>query len=218
MITMMNTEQDYINQIKEEKDAGYSGKFIITFKRPVQLIQNRYHKKTFTSVKLKLFFSGNMLCYTFYSRTGYSLFRQINADDIVSIEKAPSVDKKANRLKQAQSLLRRIDTRCWDDIRNRTPEQISEEFCDSNLIPFNFIKRFRPHIQHHLKNQLIDAFENRKPFYYVQNGTKRDLSIETKVGNDGVFRAWFSSEYAGCLNGDYYLVISPTQAIYYERD
>jgi hypothetical protein len=32
------------------------------------------------------------------------------------------------RLKRAKSLLRRIDPRCWDDLRKRSPEQIANEF------------------------------------------------------------------------------------------
>ena len=218
MITTSKSQQDFINQIRQDQDSGYSGKYVITFSKPVSLIHNRYHKKTYASVEVKLFFSGNMLCYTFYRRTGYSLFSQVFADEIQSIEQAPPVDSKAKRLKQAQSLLRRIDDRCWDDIRNRTPEQISQEFCDSNLIPFNFIRRFKPYIRGYIKEKMQDAFANKKAFSYRQEGTKRDLSIETKLGKDGIFRAWFSSEYAGCANGDYYLIISPSQAIYYERD
>lgn len=218
MITTPKSQQDFINQVRQDQDSGYSGKYVITFNKPVQLIHDKYHKKTYTSAEVKLFINGNMLCYTFYRRTGYSLFRQVFADEIQSIERVAPVDSKAKRLKHAQSLLRRIDPRCWDDIRNRTPEQVSQEFCDSNLIPFNFIKRFKPYIREYIKEKMQDAFENKKVFSYRQEGTKRDLSIETKLCKDGIFRAWFSSEYSGCANGDYYLIISPSQAIYYERD
>jgi len=50
--------------------------------------------------------------------------------------------------------------------------------------------------------------------YSAKGHQGRDRSIE--VSDEG--RAWFSSEYPGCGNGDYYLLISPTTAIYYERD
>lgn len=218
MDTTQRTEQDIKNQIKQDKDSGYSGKYTITFSKPTLLIHDRYHKKTYSSVVVKLFFSGHMLCYTFFRRTGYSLFQQVSASDILSIEKVTPVEYEAERLKKAESLLRRIDPRCWDDIRNRIPEQVSKEFADSNLVPFSFIQRFKPHIQGYLKQKMEEAFQEKKAFSYVQNGQKRDLSVEAQVGKDGIFRAWFSSEYSGCGNGDYYLVISPTQAIYYERD
>lgn len=130
----------------------------------------------------------------------------------------PETDKTAIRLKRAKSLLRRIDSRCWDDIRRRTPEQIASEFRDSSLVPFNFIYRFPRHLRCWIQEQVKDAFEQKKSYQYHRDGKRRDLSIETKLCEDGIFRAWFSSEYRGCANGDYYLVISPTQAIYYERD
>ena len=122
------------------------------------------------------------------------------------------------RLKRAQSLLRRIDARCWDDLRRRSPEQISKEFCDSNLVLFNFIRRFPRHLQPWIKEQVAIAFEQKKVFQYHRDGKRRDRSIETKLCEDGIFRAWYSSEYRGCANGDYYLMINPTQAFFYETD
>ncbi|MBN2286890.1 MAG: hypothetical protein JXI43_10615 [Tissierellales bacterium] len=218
MLTTQKTEQDYINQVIKDRSDGYYGKYTLTFGRPVTLIHNRYNKKTYNKATVKLFTSGNALCYTFYQRTGYHLFSQVSVLDICSIERVPEEDKHEQRLQRAESLLRRIDSRCWDTIRYKTPEQISEEFCDSNLVPFSFIKRFKPYIRGYLKEKLEDAFMHQKVFTYRQEGVKRDLSVETKLCDDGVFRAWFSSEYSGCANGDYYLVISPTQAIYYEKD
>jgi hypothetical protein len=131
---------------------------------------------------------------------------------------APDTDPTQIRLKRAQSLLRRIDKRCWDDLRRRSAKQIANEFRDSSLVPFNFINRFPRHLRPLIKEQVAIAFEQRKSLQYHRDGKRRDLSIETKHCEDGIFRAWFSSEYRGCANGDYYLVISPTQAIYYERD
>jgi hypothetical protein len=131
---------------------------------------------------------------------------------------APETDYTKQRLKRAQSLLRRIDSRCWDDLRKRSSEQIVNEFRESSLVPFNFIHRFPRHLRLWIKEQVANAFAQKKAFRYHREGKRRDLSIETKPCEDGIFRAWFSSEYRGCANGDYYLVISPTQAIYYEAD
>ncbi|MBN2286042.1 MAG: hypothetical protein JXI43_06315 [Tissierellales bacterium] len=218
MLTTEKSEQDYINQVIQDREDGYYGKYTIKFSRPVTLTRNRFNKKAYNTATVKLFVSGNALCYTFYRRTGYHLFSQVSVPDICSMERVSEEDKQALRLKQAETLLRRIDSRCWDTIRDRTPEQISAEFCDSNLIPFNYIRRFKPYIRGYLKQQMQDAFMYQKAFSYSQQGTKRDLKVDCKLCDDGVFRAWFSSEYSGCVNGDYYLVISPTQAIYYERD
>jgi hypothetical protein len=130
----------------------------------------------------------------------------------------PETDPTIQRLKRAKTLLRRIDSRCWDDLRKRSPEQIANEFRDSSLVPFSFIHRFPRHLRLWIKEQVANAFDQKKAFRYHRDGKKRDFSIETKPCEDGIFRAWFSSEYRGCANGDYYLVISPTQAIYYEAD
>jgi len=131
---------------------------------------------------------------------------------------APDTDPAQIRLKRAQSLLRRIDPRCWDDLRRRSAEQIASEFRDSSLVPFNFVNRFPRHLRPWIKEQVEDAFNHKKDFRYHRDGKRRDLSIETKLCEDGKFRAWYSSEFHLCANGFYYLVISPSQAIYYERD
>jgi hypothetical protein len=67
-------------------------------------------------------------------------------------------------------------------------------------------------------NELNDAIENKKDFRYSIRGTKRDLSVEVKLGEDGNLHAWYSSEYSGCGNGDYYLLINPTTAVFCETD
>lgn len=66
--------------------------------------------------------------------------------------------------------------------------------------------------------ELQEAIELKKNYGYGKRGTKRDYSVRTKICDDGVFRAWFSSEYAGCGNGDYYILINPTTALFVETD
>ena len=50
------------------------------------------------------------------------------------------------------------------------------------------------------------------------NGVKRDRSIEFQVDADGKMRFTSASEYAGCGNGSYYMMYSPTMAFYCEDD
>jgi hypothetical protein len=45
-----------------------------------------------------------------------------------------------------------------------------------------------------------------------------DCSVSTSKGDDGKYRGWFSQEYRGTGNGHYWLLISPTQAIFAEHD
>lgn len=67
-------------------------------------------------------------------------------------------------------------------------------------------------------NNVEDAILNKKQYSHRINGTKRDRSVSVEVGNDGKVRAWYSSEYSGCLNGDYYLLINKDVAVFYETD
>lgn len=50
------------------------------------------------------------------------------------------------------------------------------------------------------------------------NGTRRDRSINLSVDADGSISYTAASEYAGCGNGDYYMMYSPTMAFYAETD
>jgi len=52
--------------------------------------------------------------------------------------------------------------------------------------------------------------------YHWEHGY--DNSVSTKLGEDGIYRGWFSREYKGTGNGHYWLLISPTQAIFAEDD
>lgn len=49
-------------------------------------------------------------------------------------------------------------------------------------------------------------------------GRGRDFSASINIYDTGTVQAWFNSEYAGCGNGDYYLLLNPTIAIFYEKD
>lgn len=46
----------------------------------------------------------------------------------------------------------------------------------------------------------------------------RDYSVELKYTPNGILAGFFSSEYSGCGNGDYYLLVNATTAIFIERD
>lgn len=68
-------------------------------------------------------------------------------------------------------------------------------------------------------SQIREAFEKKTSGEWLHTGIQRDMSIETRYDADtDNFRAWFSSEYAGCGNGDYYIMINPTVAVFVETD
>lgn len=45
-----------------------------------------------------------------------------------------------------------------------------------------------------------------------------DNSVDCKLGEDGIMRAWYSEEFKGCGNGHYYLAVNSTHAIFCEND
>ena len=67
-------------------------------------------------------------------------------------------------------------------------------------------------------DNINDSIENKKDFSYGISGTRRDRRVSISIGEDGNLRAWYSSEYAGCGNGAYYLLINSKTAIFAEFD
>lgn len=54
MLTTQKTVQDYINQIVQDREDCYYGKYVITFNRSVTLIRNRYTKNIYNVATVKL--------------------------------------------------------------------------------------------------------------------------------------------------------------------
>lgn len=67
------------------------------------------------------------------------------------------------------------------------------------------------------QEDLKRAIEEKREYRYNWD-CGYDCSVSTKMGEDGIYRGWFSQEYKGLGNGYYWLLISPTQAIFAEKD
>lgn len=67
------------------------------------------------------------------------------------------------------------------------------------------------------QRELTKAIEEKRDYRYSWD-CGYDCSVSTKMGDDGIYRGWFSQEFRGTGNGYYWLLISPTQAIFVERD
>jgi hypothetical protein len=68
-----------------------------------------------------------------------------------------------------------------------------------------------------MMKRIRDAIENGTTLHeFWKNGY--DYSVEVKKCEDGFIRAWLSQEFVGCGNGHYWILISPTQAIFCEND
>lgn len=215
-------KESIYSAIKYMKETFFIAPTIrIAFNKPVSLPINRYKRKIFTELKARFFVSGPMVCYTFHKRTGFPLFNYVMADDIVYFEivSLAKEDKEKDRIKRALSLSKKIHPNAWSNLKKELQDKPLEALPDSNLKPVNILSRIKNRCTaDYLKRSLAKAFENKEAFRWSQDGIKRDYSIETKLCPDGIFRAWFSSEYSGCGNGDYYLLINPVQAVFCETD
>lgn len=169
-------------------------------------------------------YQGKYPCYmtSRQKRRGLGIPYDWDIKSIVEVtQEKPSI--KGN----AQKILNRIHPNAWQNLQEEYKEVVSGgdpsyDFIGHFTGKLNFrnIKSLFKYEQRQLA-LLKEAFENKTEFRWSRSASGhqgRDLSIHTKLGEDGVFRAWFSSEYPGCSNGDYYLLLNPTVAIYYERD
>lgn len=203
----------------EEKRAQYGYvKVKVIFKKHARI----YYRRKYQHVKEidLVFFMGsnsNELCYTPTGRTGYYVYNHM---DWQSVEKMILVhrdhpDRKREWENQKDKLFKRISKARYDE---QTWSNLKKEDFSESKHPFYYIdKVFSPWEMEQIKR----AFEEKVSFCITKRAYSsrgRDFRAEGKMCDDGIYRAWFSSEYAGCANGDYYLLLNPRVAVFYEKD
>lgn len=195
-------------------------KLTVRFSEPVRVRQNRRKVLTTESIKVRLWLAaGGKIAYTFHRATGYP-FSSIQDEGgwpawnkVISIENDKHGQRSASR-KKLQSIHRRIHPNAWSDLREKIKADPDNYLRNYQIRTTNIKSRFPATVIGNLR----DAFENRTDYRYSKPGRVRDLSVSTKLDSDGVFRAWFSSEYPGHGNGQYWLLINPTTAALPEWD
>lgn len=197
-------------QEKMGYDKPYpSQKIHVEFSEEVEVQVDRRKKKKFRYMKVKFFYaSGGRLCYTFHKSTGY-IVGYFDYSKIIkmSIEREDSVEQK--RMAKVHSLLNRVHPNAWPELKER-PESLA----DYSLSELNIKSRFPSYVIEAIR----DAFEDKRDYSYSKDGTQRDIRVSVKVGEDGYVRGWYSSEYPGCGNGQYFFLINPTTAAFSEYD
>jgi hypothetical protein len=143
------------------------------------------------------------------------------------VAKVEKIERMPSQMKQAKSLLNSLHPNAWPDVRAELEEAIKTGDFSKTVLnyhehqPINVIRKIK-YNRDEVAKQIQDAFDNCKAFRWHQDTyrhTGRDLSIEVKPTEDGKgVRAWFSSEFMGCGNGDYFIMINPTTATSKERD
>lgn len=187
---------------------------------------NLYYKNNLTLNNVKLFVATNgVQAYLKGKQKNYgrALPTHIELD---KIEESTRTKKERTNIQCAQTLLKKIHPNVWDELKIQLKEGIKTNVFDTNftwhftdkLLRFKNISSL---LSSYEQERLKDAFENKTQYSwikYASSNAGRDLRISCEPKEDGVFRCYFSSEYAGCGNGDYWLLINPTTAVFYEKD
>jgi hypothetical protein len=193
-------------------------KMRLCFDKPVALQINSRKKTAEKPVhEFRLFVTTDgVLCHTNTRRTGFPF----DADDLchlLSMEPVPDADM----VEKVRSLANRIYPGVWEDLKTKLLANPEEYFQNYGYTVTSISGKFPDYVLADIKT----AFEVKSNYTHDTGGrwgkaknSGRDLRIECKLGDDGIYRAWFSSEFPGCANGDYWLLINPTTAIFKERD
>lgn len=198
----------------QDKNYNYESKVKVIYKEPSTIYSRGKHRST-KSTDVKFFLSYDSVCYTTTGRTGFYVDKMSfqNVKELLLKDRSvfrAEIEEKNEKKKVSQFkrvLKERYDDVTWSNL-NKNSFEPGSRFYDITKCNFpSFVYR-----------ELEQAFKNKKSYHYKEYGDRRDFSVETKMSEDGIFRAWFSSEYAGCGNGQYYLLLNPKIAIFCEND
>jgi hypothetical protein len=149
----------------------------------------------------------------------YVLFKdsQVESIELIKDNSKKNIDWDLNN---RLYILNNTHENLWEDLKL---ELSKSNYKESSLIRENSgrkikIVSMKSVFPKWVLDNIKDAIENKKEFSYTLSGTRRDRSIDVKVCDDGKLRAWYSSEYAGCGNGAYYLLINSNTAVFAEYD
>ena len=149
----------------------------------------------------------------------YVLFKdsQLESIELISDKSKEIIDFD---LYNRNYLLNNIHDNLWENIKETL---ISSDYKSESLIKENSGRKIKTASMKSIFPKWVcdgikDAIENKTNFSYRMNGNRRDKSVEVRLCEDGILRAWYSSEYAGCGNGAYYLLINPYRAVFCEYD
>jgi hypothetical protein len=211
---------EIVNALKlsiELKSEYNSKDILLTFSKPSRIYSRKKYREV-TKQKLSIFIGDKTgkLCYSTTGTTGYLVENSnIEFQNIISIEVVNRFSKEheedeSSKLKSAikRALKIRFNSDTWSNLNE------NDNFGCSNGSFYDIRKVFDQYDLEYIRR----SFEEKKPFRVSKEGKKRDFSASAEVREDGIYRAWFSSEYSGCGNGSYYLLLNPTTAFHCEDD
>jgi hypothetical protein len=209
----IQTAAGQLKQMMSRKGIYPPQKIRVRFQNPTHIRINRRKSTRLTFMDVSFFTStAGRFCYTFHRRTGFPLsgidYRNVAS---LSIEKRDTVMDK--EIEKIRSLGRSIHANAWDDLKRKIEED-PLSYKHFGLARIDISRKFPAQVI----EELVQAFDLKLDYRYEKPGEKRDLTVSTKLCADGILRAWFSSEYSGCGNGAYYLLLNPRMASLCEYD
>ena len=225
---------DFVKIVSDNQDKN----LIITTNGNFKFFEETIKTPKSKRFKIKPFlstFGHQCFCINNQKKRGYDhkhLFNVSNIGDVINLEVYnPYSDE--NKMKNYKKVLNKIDNNLWESLKDEIEYSVNnindnryDSDCYLSMPKFVNIKtKLKSCYNEIYANEIIknieDAIENKKAYKFNwTNGysTKnRDYSISIEIIK-GELKGFFSSEYKNCGNGDYYLLINPTTAIFYETD
>jgi hypothetical protein len=237
--------EEVCNKLLEGKN--YRPKFLIEFSKPSTVIKGgRY--RTVDKIKATTFKTETgSLCYSLGFRSRGWRFEQIDYRNIKSIsvptEEELETKVKTKVISKAVTALKLLHPNAWENIRQEILED-PEKFQEYG----NFLKIATPLKYKHTYiingvegertayksvldtwelDKIKEAFENMTDYRCDVSRRNCRIRVECKLGQDGIFRAWYTRELNDPISGKSrgyggkefnYLLINPTTAWFYGRD
>lgn len=148
-------------------------------------------------------------------------------DTIKDVTDVTKPKKVYSDVANAKTILKKIHPNAWDSLKKEMEDVIEKGGCEKDSdFHYHFTKKLNfknitQYLSFNEQQNLKRAFENKKEYHWnreTYHHAGRDLTISVELHSDGILRAYFSSEYMGWGNGDYWLLLNPTTAIFYETD
>lgn len=230
------------SQIIQDISEGKTKRIYEVFLKEKDYVTGFRDKGIINSFKCRFFVIKGQLYYQPLrrKRSGFSFTFGFNLLKIVELNETNKSEKQYNVLDNAKTLLKKIHPNVWQDLRKELQNAIDKN--DANLLEYKYMIHGKPKYRNiaadikkfedkygaqHITKRIEDSFNDTgnttgRIYSWSHNTTRhsgRDLSLSIERSEkDGLLRAWFSSEFKGYGNGDYYLLINPTTAIFCERD
>ncbi len=143
----------------------------------------------------------------------------------------------------AKKALKLLHPNWGDDLRNylqavadgKNLNDIEEPFADEEMLTNGKFRKITGIFSDEEMDAIRRAFEGDQSVGQksqdLKNGTVyicsrcclwedkgRDVQVQVNICDNGTISAFFSAEYPGYHNGDYYLLLNPTTALFYQQD